>query len=71
MINDASVTDALRDTKVRADQQAAEEAAACRMWLARSPTTVMMAGSVTPNYRFFRRLAGLRNGDLNKQALPK
>lgn len=68
---DPRVQAALLNAKLHADIAAVESAKECRAMLMRSPTTMMMAGNVGANHKFFRRLAGLRGGDLNKQLAPK
>lgn len=48
----------------RADKLADEQCAEVRSAFARSPATLVLSASIKPNLKFFRRLAGLRNGDL-------
>lgn len=57
----------LSRAKQRADERAKKAAEVCRGFLLRSPATAMMAGNVVPNYKFFRRMIGLRGGDLRKE----
>lgn len=51
--------------KKAADQLATANAGSCIRYLARNPLTKIQALAVKPNLKFFRRLAGLANGDLN------
>lgn len=58
---------AIRDVKVRADLRAEQAAVVCRGFLLRNPATIGMAATVVPNFKFYRRMAGLRGGDLRKE----
>jgi hypothetical protein len=54
--------DAVEAVKARADQHAAKECIAIRSLVKINPMFAM----VQPNFKFFRRLAGLRNGDAQR-----
>lgn len=54
----------ISQVKREADKKAEQSAAECRALLARNPVTALSAGTVKNPIKFYRRLAGLRNGDL-------
>lgn len=55
----------IESTKEEADKLAEIHAGTCRRWFLRDPIGgVMKAAAVKVNTKFFRRMAGLRNGDL-------
>lgn len=57
----------IETAKANADQLAEESAAELRAQLMRNPATTLRAAGVTPNYRYFRHLAGLRGRDAKER----